>query len=171
MTTPIRGGANSVMGYWYVQGIIPNYIENGAHNSLEHYEWTNRENQELRVTYTYHSGSFEAKKSTLLQDGRVVNKETGAEWQVRPRVMGIGLPVWLPFLVIEAVPDSHMVVGYPSRAYLWIMSRKPSFDDELYKQILDRTAELGYDIEQVVRVPQRWGDNHPYTDVGQGSEL
>ena len=54
----------------------------------------------------------------MYQDGRVVNKETGAEWVVRPRLFNgiVPLPVWLPFIILDSEVDetpekSFMVVG------------------------------------------------------------
>jgi hypothetical protein len=36
------------------------------------------------------------------------------------------------------------------------MSRDPGMDEGQYREMLDRVGELGYDVDQVKRVPQRW---------------
>ena len=161
---PVPGGANALMGYWYVQGLLPNYFEKGAHNSLEQYEWTDEAAGKLKVTYKYRTGSFTAKESVMRQDGKIHNAETGADWRVKPYLLGMAVPTWLPFLVIETVPDQYMVVGYPDRSYLWIMARQPILDEEVYQGAVKRCKEEhGYDVSTLYRVPQQWGDDHPRT--------
>jgi apolipoprotein D and lipocalin family protein len=165
MATPIPGGANAVMGYWFVQGVVPTIFETNAYNSLEHYEWLDQPAGKLRVTFKYRSGDYDGVKgkmsseSTVLQDGNVVNVATGAEWRVRPRLGGCPMPVSLPYIILQADPASHMVVGYPDRSYLWIMSRMPKMDEELYAGLVKQSVEeWGYDVEKIQRVRQFWDD-------------
>jgi hypothetical protein len=42
------------------------------------------------------------------------------------------------YIILEAVPDNYLVVGYPDRSYLWIMARTSTLSDELYAQIEER---------------------------------
>ena len=48
------------------------------------------------------------------------------------------------------------IVGVPDRKYVWIMSRDPELSDADYQALLERAARVGYDIDEVQRVPQRW---------------
>ena len=59
MTTPVPGGANALMGYWFVQGVKPTIFEKNAFNSLEHYEWVDEAAGKLRVTFTYRTGNYD----------------------------------------------------------------------------------------------------------------
>ena len=167
MTTPIPGGANAVMGHWFVQGVVPTIFEKNAYNSLEHYEWLDEEAGRLRITFNYRTGDYDGskpasemgKESCVLQDGQVINTATGAEWTVRPRLGGCPIPVSLPYIILQAEPMSHMCVGYPDRSYLWIMSRRPAIDEELYSQLVKRAVdEWGYQEEKILRVRQFWDD-------------
>jgi apolipoprotein D and lipocalin family protein len=45
----------------------------------------------------------------------------------------------------------YAVVGHPSRKYLWILSRTPQMDDGLYRQILMRLVNQGYDTSRLIR--------------------
>ena len=172
MTTKIPGGANSLMGYWYVASCVPTFVEKGAHNSLENYEWIDETEQKLKVTFSYKGSATQKKPAQFFQDGRVVNKETGAEWTVRPRLFGgnIPLPMWLPFIVLEAelptLPEkAYMVVGQPDRSYLWIMFRSPDYDEEIYEQVEKRCVEeYGYKKEDIYKVPHSWPEDRPRTD-------
>lgn len=158
------------MGKWYVISSVPTVFEKEAHNALENYEWVDESKQKLRVTFTYHKGGFDKKMSTLKQDAYVVNKETGAEWKVRPTFIKL-LPVWLPYIILEAVPDDYLVVGYPDRSYLWIMARKSLLPDDVYAKIEERcVSEWGYDKEKILKVPQQWPEEGEGEGDGEGKE-
>ena len=151
---------DTVMGTWYVQGVIPTPFETNAWNCVENYGWTNKEKQEFKVTFKYKQGK---KDQVMYQDGYVHDKETGAEWRVRPRFFGgiVPLPTWLAFLILdcpsEEKPDYPMVVGVPDRSYVWIMSRKTEMDENLYNEVVQRCkSEWEYDIEKLIKVEQKW---------------
>lgn len=67
---------------------------------------------------------------------------------------------WLPFVwanywVIDLADDySYAVVGEPGREYLWILSRTPKMDDEVYEKILERVRKQGYDTRALVKTKQ-----------------
>ena len=44
-----------------------------------------------------------------------------------------------------------VVVGEPSRNYLWILSRTPAMDPDLYRQITQKLLQKGYDPEKLRR--------------------
>ena len=159
---------DKLMGNWYVQGVIPTPFETDASNCLENYSWTNKEKKELKVVFKYVQ---KKKDQVMYQDGYVYNKETGAEWRVRPRFFGgaIPIPMWLPFLILdcpsEDKPDYPMVIGYPDRSYLWIMSRATNMDEKLYGEVVERCkTEWEYDTTKVIKVEQNW----PTEEVKEG---
>jgi apolipoprotein D and lipocalin family protein len=45
----------------------------------------------------------------------------------------------------------YAVVGHPGRDYLWILSRTPTLDSGVYKDILNRLQTRGYDTTRLVR--------------------
>lgn len=45
---------------------------------------------------------------------------------------------------------SYAVVGDPSREYLWILSRRPTLDQETTWSILERLPAMGYDTEKLL---------------------
>ncbi len=58
----------------------------------------------------------------------------------------------------EKSPDSkapypYTVIGYPSRAYVWIMAREKTMDSVLYESVLKRLKEVhGYDLEGLIKM-------------------
>lgn len=48
----------------------------------------------------------------------------------------------------------YAVVGDPSREYLWILSRRPTLEEEITKQILAGLPKLGYDTSKLLWTEQ-----------------
>lgn len=72
-------------------------------------------------------------------------------------------PGWLSFIPqvwgdywILGLPDDYryVVIGEPSRNYLWILSRTPQLSAADYQAALDVAAANGYDTSRLVTTPQ-----------------
>ena len=60
------------------------------------------------------------------------------------------------YWIIELDPDyRYAVVGHPSRDYLWILSRTPRMEEEVYRELLRRIAAHGYDLTRIRRTEHR----------------
>jgi apolipoprotein D and lipocalin family protein len=63
--------------------------------------------------------------------------------------------VWGDYWVIGLAPDyTYAVVGAPSRDYLWILSRTPTLDTEVYQRAVDAAVSNGFDPTRLVRTRQ-----------------
>jgi apolipoprotein D and lipocalin family protein len=51
---------------------------------------------------------------------------------------------------------SQTIIGRQKRDFVWIMARTPTIPDDTYEELVNRVANLGYDMSQLRRVPQRW---------------
>jgi len=51
--------------------------------------------------------------------------------------------------------DDHTncMVGYPSRAYLWIMSKSKSMDKKIYEEYVQIAKEQHYDVSKIENPP------------------
>lgn len=59
--------------------------------------------------------------------------------------------VWADYWVIEVDPDYQWaVVGSPGRKYLWILSRSPEMDDQLFRNLRSRAEQRGYPVGKLV---------------------
>ena len=111
--------------------------------------------RKFKVTFGFNKGSFEGKHKEMYQKGSIY-AENGAEWRVQPKLFGMYIPVKLPFLIVDVAPDySWVTIGYPSRQYLWILSRTPQMDRELYGNIEKKAVDMGYEKAKIQMVPQQ----------------
>ena len=59
------------------------------------------------------------------------------------------------YWIIDLDPQYRWaVVGEPSRKYLWVLSRTPQLDPELYEDILKRAQRQGFDTAKLLKTPQ-----------------
>jgi apolipoprotein D and lipocalin family protein len=48
----------------------------------------------------------------------------------------------------------YAVVGHPDRKYLWILSRSPEMNDEIYNDIIEKLKTQSYDTSKLIRTLQ-----------------
>jgi apolipoprotein D and lipocalin family protein len=64
-------------------------------------------------------------------------------------------PFRAKYWIIDLASDySYAVVGHPNRKYLWILSREPKMNEEIYTQIISRLKEKGFDINKIQKTEQ-----------------
>lgn len=148
------------MGTWFVIGNIPTPPERHAANAVEQYTYINNDGKasyDFDIQFGYNKGEpITGKFSTLPQKGYVKceDKKNCSEWAVSPF-----WPVKLPYKIIELddADYQYCVVGYPSRAYAWIMGRNPQLKDDIYEMLCQRMVEKHqYDLKNLRKVPQKW---------------
>ena len=138
------------MGDWYVIANIPTILEKNAVNAIESYRLNSK--GEIETTFTFRKNAPDGKEKVYKPKGFVFNTASNAEWR-----MQFLWPFKVPFLIIDLSEDySYTVIGYPSRKYVWIMSREPVIPEQTYDQIITRLGKVGYDISMIKKVPQQW---------------
>lgn len=146
------------MGTWFVIGVKPTMFETTCSNAVEIYSRPQKKNKRFDVNIDFQYNKDEPIKSPLKsmpQKGWVQgsDKEDSGEWKVSPL-----WPIKMPYLILEVDDDySYTVIGYPTRDYCWIMYRKPSMPEHLYKDLTQRLVEKHqYDLDGLRKVPQVW---------------
>lgn len=138
------------MGDWYVIASIPTRFEVGAHNAVEHYRLD--PDGTVFTRFTFRAGSFDGKLKSYDSRGYVVDTQTNATWGIQ-----FLWPFKADYRIVFLDSDyRHVVVAREKRDYAWIMARDPKVDENSYAQMVERLAELGYDVKKLQRVPQRW---------------
>ena len=140
----------------------------------------------FRVAFGFNKSAYSGPWKELYQKGQVFS-ESCAEWRVQPKLMkGSYLPFKLPFLIVDlaadggepgmanmrnatasppptpgSAPYDWVTVGFPSRAFLWIMARNRTLPPAVYEGIKGRAVAMGFDESKIQMVPQAedavWG--------------
>lgn len=138
------------MGDWYVIANIPTYFERGAHNAIETYQLL--ENGQIQTTFTFRAGSFEGKEKSFKPMAFVKDDPSNALWN-----MQFVWPFKADYRIVYLNEDySQVIVGRQKRDYVWIMSRTPLISEDDYQSLANKVKALGYQTEDLVRVPQKW---------------
>lgn len=60
------------------------------------------------------------------------------------------------YYVMELDKDYQWaLIGSSSDNFLWIMSRKPQIDEDLYNELLEKLQNRGYDVSRLIKVEQK----------------
>ena len=78
---------------------------------------------------------------------KVVDESTGAKLKVT-----FFWPFYGDYWIINLGTDyEYAVVGTPNRKYLWILSRTPHMNDELFSQLTDSAKSQGFDVDNLIK--------------------
>ena len=148
------------MGTWYVVGVKPTMFETTCSNAVEKYTLLDeKEKNDIDIDFQYSQKEdpFDPtnKVKSLPQKGWVQgDRLKSGDWKVSPF-----WPVKMPYPIIELDEKdySYAVIGYPSRDYVWILSRTPTMKESLYKDIENKLViNHQYDLAGMRKVPQKW---------------
>mmetsp|Transcript_11326 Transcript_11326/g.12978 ORF Transcript_11326/g.12978 Transcript_11326/m.12978 type:complete len:169 (-) Transcript_11326:2000-2506(-) len=142
---------SQVMGAWYVIGVLPTPFEKDAFNPVEKYTW-NEKKKWVDVDFTFNQGSLTGPIKSVPQALTVPNYpiSKGGSWKAKPYKLPI---LALDYIVMDIAEDyTSIVVGHPSRKWLWIMAKdKPELDENVFNKALELAKGEGFDVEQIVR--------------------
>ena len=136
------------VGRWYEIARFRHRFQEGCVGSRATY--TLRDDGRINVVNECYENSFSGKLRSAKGKAWVVDKETNARLKV-----SFFWPFAGDYWIIDLGKDyEYAVVGHPGRKYLWILSRTPSMDRNLYEDILARLEAQGYDTSKLIQSPQ-----------------
>ncbi|WP_288254916.1 lipocalin family protein [uncultured Hydrogenophaga sp.] len=138
------------MGDWYVIAHVPTWPERAAFNAVESYSL--REDGRIATRFRYRHGGFNAPVNTMHPVGTVRPGTGNAVWD-----MQFLWPFQAEYVIAELSADGQRtIVARSDRDYAWLMARTPQISDQAYQEAMASLRALGYDMDKVRRVPQRW---------------
>lgn len=138
------------MGDWYVIANIPTPFEKGAHNAVESYR--RDPDGSIATTFTFREGSFDGPEQVMHPRGFVRDDKSNAIW-----AMQFFWPLKSEYVIAHVDQDySETIIARSKRDYVWIMARSPTLAPEEYARLAQQVRQLGYDMDKLQKVPQRW---------------
>ncbi len=136
------------LGLWYEIASYPAWFQKNCTAVTADYSL--REDGRIKVINSCRKGSLDGKAKQSTGKAKVVDAATNAKLKVS--FFG---PFWGDYWVIDLDPDYQWaVVGVPNRKYLWVLSRTPQMDKEIYEGITSRLRDHGYDPARLNRTLQ-----------------
>ena len=135
------------MGVWYEIARTDNRFERGLERVTA--EYSPRKDGGVRVV---NRGFSTETKEWKQVEGKAYFARRDDEGFLKVSFFG---PFYASYCVFELDPagDYAFVCG-SSHDYLWLLSRKPTVSDKVWKKFQKRGSELGFDMDSVLRVPQ-----------------
>lgn len=135
-------------GKWHEIASYPQWFQKGCHCTTA--EYTISEKSYVIVENKCYKDSAKGALS-YIQGKAFIEKNSGnAKLKVQ-----FFRPFKGKYWIIDLADDySYAVVSHPNRKYLWILSRTPEMDDLIYRQVILRLKEKGFDLTKLKVTPQ-----------------
>ncbi len=138
------------MGDWYVIANIPTFVEKEAYNAVETYALN--DDGTVATTFVFRKGGFDGKRKEHNPTGFVREGTGNAVWG-----MQFIWPIKADYRIVYLDDDyTQTIIGRNKRDYVWLMARTPTIPDADYERHMQRIEEMGYDMDEINKVPQRW---------------
>ena len=133
------------LGTWYEIARLDHPFERGLDEVTATYSWN--ENGTIRVQ----NRGYDTKKEKW-------NEAVGkAKFKGDKDVGALKVSFFGPFyagyniVMLDEAYQYALVVG-PNTKYLWVLSRTPALDEKIYKKLLKKAEELGFDTSKLIIV-------------------
>jgi apolipoprotein D and lipocalin family protein len=135
-------------GTWYEIARYPHRFQEGCVGSKATY--TLRDDGKISVLNECYEKTFNGKIRSAKGKAWVIDKETNAKLKV-----SFFWPFSGHYWIIDIGENyEYAVVGHPDRKYLWILSRSPEIDDQLFNNIIEKLKTQSYDTSKLIRTLQ-----------------
>ncbi len=138
-------------GKWYEIARLPNSFQEKCAGDVTA-TYSQLDGGKLKVTNECRRRNGKLARAEGL--ARLANKSgPNSKLKVRfaPAWLGWIPLVWGDYWIIELAPDySYSVVGTPDRKYLWVLSRSSHMDDAVFRSIVSRASDKGYDTARLL---------------------
>ncbi len=135
-------------GTWYEIASFPQRFEKGCVASTATYSLRN--DGKVSVLNQCRNETLDGKLRSARGTAWVVDKRTNAKLKVC-----FFWPFSGDYWIIDLGSNyEYAVVGHPKRTYLWILSRKPQMDSNIYENILQRLKAQQYNISLLKKTLQ-----------------
>ncbi|MCF8330913.1 MAG: lipocalin family protein [Bacteroidales bacterium] len=133
-------------GKWYEIARLPNSFEKGLKCTSAEYHL--KKNGKLTVINRGHQEEDAQKVKSVKGFARIPDKSEPGQLKVY-----FFWPFGGDYYIIELDKDyQYVLVGAPSRKYLWILARENKLNDDIYNKLVVRAKELGFDTQKLIRV-------------------
>eukprot|EP00551_Chaetoceros_affinis_P010277 CAMPEP_0203680750 /NCGR_PEP_ID=MMETSP0090-20130426/40490_1 /ASSEMBLY_ACC=CAM_ASM_001088 /TAXON_ID=426623 /ORGANISM="Chaetoceros affinis, Strain CCMP159" /LENGTH=197 /DNA_ID=CAMNT_0050548969 /DNA_START=37 /DNA_END=630 /DNA_ORIENTATION=+ len=150
------------MGPWFVIAVKPTVFETSNSNAVEIYSRnkspkSSKRVHDIDIDFQYNKAEpITSPLTALNQRGWILgpDKENSSDWNISP--FGC-IRLHYPIIELDEVNYDYCCIGYSSRNYVWIMSRRPVMDEKVYDMLTRRLVEKHqYTLDGLRKVPQVW---------------
>lgn len=137
------------LGTWYEIARYDHSFERGLVGVKANYSMRN--DGKIKVLNSGYKGSLEGEISQVIGKAKIPDPNIPAKLKVSFFWIFYG-----DYFVIE-LDDNYQwaVIGSSSDNYLWILSRSPQMNEDLYAELLNKLKKRGYNVSNLIKVAQK----------------
>ena len=133
------------LGKWYEIARLPAKFQEGCSETTATYALSKN-----GIISVLNECRRKGKVTQAKGKAKVVDKTTGAKLKVT-----FFWPFYGDYWIIKLGNDyEYSVVGTPNRKYLWILSRTPQMDDNLFSELIEFVKSKGFDVGSLIKTSQ-----------------
>lgn len=141
-------------GLWYEIARLPNRFQDQCAKNVTA-EYTLLDNGRIKVVNRCELPGGEIDEAEGRARRPDPEREAALEVRFAPAWLSWLPSVWGDYQVMALSDDyEDVLIGAPSREYLWILARRPALADERVQALLEEARSQGFDTGAVVRTPQ-----------------
>ncbi len=137
------------LGKWYEISRYDHRFERGLVGVTAYYSF--RGDGKLKVVNSGYKNALNGEKSEVIGKAKIPNPKTPSKLKV-----SFFWFFYADYFVLELDKIYQWaVIGSSSDNYLWILSRTPQIERNLYNELLKKIANRGYDVNKLISVEQK----------------
>lgn len=134
---------NRYAGKWYEIAAFPQRFQKNCHCTTAEYTLTDKDY--VIVENRCNNDSANGKLSSIKGKAFIQKNSGNAKLKIQ-----FFWPFRGKYWIIDLADDySFAVVSHPNKKYLWILSRTPKMGEDIYRQIIGRLKEKGFDLSKI----------------------
>jgi len=137
------------LGTWYEIARYPHSFEKNLVGVTATYSY--RKDGKIKVLNQGFKDSLDGPLKTATGKAKIPDPEDPSRLKV-----SFFLFFYADYFILELDQEHYQwaMIGSSSDNYLWILSRTPIMEEDIYEMLLQRAGERGYDLSRLERVPQ-----------------
>lgn len=137
------------LGKWFEIARLPFSRQEGCFGTTATY--SKRPDGRIKVLNECHDKAFVGELRSAEGIAQVVDPSTNAKLEV-----SFFRPFWGDYWILALDENyQHVLIGQPSREYLWILSRTPKLSPETLESLKSVAVARGYDLTLLETTPQK----------------
>jgi len=139
---------NRYLGKWYEIARFDHSFERGLVGVTATYSF--RKDGKIKVVNSGFKETLDGKRSSAVGKAKIPDPNIPSKLKVSFFWFFYG-----DYFVLELEKNYQWaVIGTSSDKYLWILSRTPQMDENIYNDLLDNLTERGYNVNNLIKVEQ-----------------
>jgi apolipoprotein D and lipocalin family protein len=139
------------LGKWYEIARFDQTFQKGCTAVEANYSL--RKDGDIKVINTCRKGTPNGELKTAEGRAWIKDKNTNAKLKVQFFLKHLKLPIFAGnYWILELDQDyQYVIIGEPSRKYLWILSRSKTMEPKLYEDLVRKAKDLNFDVSKLLK--------------------